>query len=94
MDLGPCPKAHQEKLALAFNAAKEANPYDPRVVAIESEWQRSIHEFVDECDRKINMSQRRLEKTPEENAKTTALVRPCPCPCVRSREADSVGLDR
>lgn len=74
MDLGPCPRAHQEKLQLEFARANEANPDDPAVVAIENEWQRAIHEFVEDCDRKISMSQRRLEKTPEENAKTTALV--------------------
>jgi len=30
---------------------------------------------VDECDRRIRTAQRRLEKTPEENAKTTNLMR-------------------
>jgi hypothetical protein len=30
--------------------------------------------FVDECDRRIRAAQRRLEKTPEENNRTTALV--------------------
>jgi len=30
---------------------------------------------VDECDRRIRGSQRKLEKTPEENRKTVDLVR-------------------
>lgn len=34
-----------------------------------------IMAFVDECDRRIRAAQRRLEKTPEENNRTTALVR-------------------
>lgn len=33
-----------------------------------------IMSFVDECDRRIRAAQRRLEKTPEENNRTTALV--------------------
>jgi hypothetical protein len=74
MDMGPCPRAHQEKLQDEFKAAKAANPDDPVVQRIENEWQANIFGFVDDCDRKINQSQRRLEKTPEENAKTTALV--------------------
>lgn len=33
-----------------------------------------IFGYVDECDRKVRAAQRRLEKTPEENNRTTALV--------------------
>lgn len=33
--------------------------------------------FVGECDRRIQAAHRRLEKTPEENNRTTALVRLC-----------------
>ena len=35
-----------------------------------------VRGFVEECDRRIRAAQRRLEKTPEENNRTTALVRP------------------
>ena len=76
MDLGPCPRAHQEKLQEEFKQHKAANPDDPVIQRIEQEWQANIFGFVDDCDRRINASQRRLEKTPEENAKTTALVSP------------------
>jgi hypothetical protein len=79
MDLGPCPRAHQEKLQEEFQEAKKVNPDDPLIQRIEGEWQRNIFGFVDDCDRRIHASQRRLEKTPEENAKTTALV----CPSFR-----------
>ncbi|KAL7415869.1 hypothetical protein BDY24DRAFT_337756 [Mrakia frigida] len=75
MDLGPCPRAHQEKLQEEFAEAKAANPDDPAIQRIEGEWQRNIFGIVDDCDRRIHASQRRLEKTPEENAKTTALMR-------------------
>ena len=95
MDLGPCPRAHQEKLQEEFAEAKAANPDDPAVQRIEGEWQRNIFGFVDDCDRRIHASQRRLEKTPEENAKTTALVSltasflPLPLPSLLSLVATS-----
>ena len=38
------------------------------------EYEANIFAFVDECDRRIRAAHRRLEKTPEENAKTTNLV--------------------
>ena len=85
MDMGPCPRAHQEKLQEEFKQHKAANPDDPVVQRIEAEWQSNIFGFVDDCDRKINASQRRLEKTPEENAKTTALVsRPSTLACTQA----------
>lgn len=49
-------------------------PQDGLVQRIENEWHSNLFGFVDDCDRRINAAQRRLEKTPEENAKTTALV--------------------
>ena len=42
---------------------------------LKREYERNIMSFVDECDRRIRAAQRRLEKTPEENNKTTALMR-------------------
>jgi hypothetical protein len=75
MDLGPCPKIHNEKVAAAFKADREKNPSDPRFGAFEQEYQNNIYAFVEDCDRKIRASQRRLEKTPEENAKGVNLVR-------------------
>ncbi len=75
MDLGPCPKMHSEKVATAFKAARAAAPADPRFAAFEQEYQNNLYAFIEDCDRKIRMSQRRLEKTPEENAKGVNLVR-------------------
>lgn len=34
-----------------------------------------IFAFIDECDRRIRAAHRRLDKTPEENKRTTDLVR-------------------
>jgi len=84
MDLGACPHAHQAKLKSEYEAAfKEAT--DPTSTAemkytfqdlmgLRNEYERNIMSFVDDCDRRIRAAQRRLEKTPEENNKTTALV--------------------
>lgn len=75
MDLGPCPRAHQEKHQIEFQMLKLAEPNSPVVSRIEQEWHANLFGFVDDCDRRIAAAHRRLEKTPEENAKTTALVR-------------------
>ena len=75
MDLGACPKSHTERLKTEFLAAREANPSDPIFAKFQTEYENNIFAFVDECDRRIRTAQRRLEKTPEENAKTTNLVR-------------------
>ncbi|KAI0273309.1 hypothetical protein BC834DRAFT_965864 [Gloeopeniophorella convolvens] len=75
MDLGACPKSHTERLKTEFLAAREANPSDPIFARFQTEYENNIFAFVDECDRRIRTAQRRLEKTPEENAKTTNLMR-------------------
>jgi hypothetical protein len=74
MDLGACPKSHTERLKTEYQAAKEANPSDPIFNKFQVEYEQNIFAFVDECDRRIRAAHRRLEKTPEENAKTTNLV--------------------
>ncbi|TCD64539.1 splicing factor [Steccherinum ochraceum] len=75
MDLGACPKSHTERLKTEFLAAREANPSDPIFSKFQMEYENNIFAFVDECDRRIRAAHRRLEKTPEENAKTTNLMR-------------------
>jgi len=75
MDLGPCPKLHTERLKTDFNAHKTKEPNDPRVHNFQTEYESNIFSFVDDCDRRIRIAHKRLEKTPEENAKTTNLVR-------------------
>jgi hypothetical protein len=74
MDLGACPKSHTERLKTEFLAAREAKPDDPIFARFQTEYENNIFSFVDECDRRIRAAHRRLEKTPEENAKTTNLV--------------------
>lgn len=74
MDLGACPKSHTERLKTEFLAAREADPNGAAFQKFQLEYEQNIFAFVDECDRRIRAAHRRLEKTPEENAKTTNLV--------------------
>ena len=74
MDLGACPKSHTERLKTEFLQAREAEPNNPIFAKFQAEYEQNIFAFVDECDRRIRAAHRRLEKTPEENAKTTNLV--------------------
>lgn len=84
MDLGTCPHSHSTKLKTEYEGALKA-AIDPKstseitytlhdLLAIRNEYERNIVSFVDDCDRRIRAAQRRLEKTPEENNKTTSLV--------------------
>jgi hypothetical protein len=75
MDLGACPKSHTERLKTEFLAAREADLNGAIFSKFQLEYEQNIFAFVDECDRRIRAAHRRLEKTPEENAKTTNLVR-------------------
>ena len=83
MDLGACPKIHSDRVLAQFKEAEAANPADPRIMQFRQEHENTLYGFIDEADRRIRMSQRKLEKTPEENRKTVDLVRPCPsCQCI------------
>lgn len=76
MDIGPCPKVHSDRILKQFQDAQAASPADPRISAFKQEHENNLYGFVEDCDRRIKMSQRKLEKTPEENRKTVDLVRP------------------
>jgi len=74
MDLGACPKTHSDRILKQFKEAEAQVPQDPRIAMFRQEHENTIYQFVDECDRRIRASQRKLEKTPEENRKTVDLV--------------------
>lgn len=74
MDIGPCPKIHSDTILKQFNEALAAVPRDPRISIFKQEHENNVYGFVDDCDRRIKMAQRKLEKTPEENRKTVDLV--------------------
>lgn len=74
VDIGPCPKVHSDAILKQFKEALEQVPRDPRIGIYKQEHENHIYGFVDDCDRRIKMAQRKLEKTPEENRKTVDLV--------------------
>ncbi|EIW65997.1 small nuclear ribonucleoprotein [Tremella mesenterica] len=75
MDLGSCPKIHSDRILEQFKEAQAADPDDPRIASYKREHENNLYSFVEECDRRIRASQRKLEKTPEENRKTVDLMR-------------------
>ena len=72
MDLGPCPKSHLPRYKELYDAAVERGETFPQIV---SDFQRNIHIFVTDMDRKISANRRRLEQTPEEMERFNAMMR-------------------
>lgn len=70
MDLGLCPKIHSDQLKLEYQQASATKEY-----GYEYDYQRDLAKYVDECNRRIEQAQRRLEATAEEVAKSTALMK-------------------
>ena len=75
MDLGQCPKQHSDRILKQFQEHLAANPNDARIKAFKQEHENTIYGFIDDCDRRIRASQKKLEKTPEENRKTVDLMK-------------------
>ena len=72
MDLGPCAKAHLPRLKETYEAAVDRGEAYPQIVA---EYQRNIYTFVADMDRKISANKRRLDQTPEEMERFSAIMR-------------------
>lgn len=70
-DIGPCPKVHSEQLKAEYDAA---DAEQKKRWAFDYDYMRDMHKYIDECNRKIDVAQRRLEKTPDEIRQTNALV--------------------
>lgn len=70
MDLGLCPKIHSDQLKLDYQQASATKEY-----GYEYDYQRDLAKYVDDCNRRIEQAQRRLEKTPEEVAKSNHLMK-------------------
>jgi len=70
-DLGPCPKVHSEGLKTEYEAASSAEKVK---WGFEFDYMRDMQKYIDDCDRRIETAQRRLEKTPDEIRQTNALV--------------------
>ena len=70
LDLGLCPKIHSDQLKLDYKQAATTKEY-----GYEFDYQRDLAKYVDECNRRVELAQRRLEKTPEEVARSNTLIR-------------------
>lgn len=71
-DFGPCPKVHNEGLKAEYEAA---DAEQKRKWAFEFDYLRDMQKYVDECNRRIDGAQRRLEKTPDEIRQTNLLLK-------------------
>ncbi|PSK53405.1 hypothetical protein B9Z65_8960 [Elsinoe australis] len=67
-DLGICPRQHSEALKTEFEAADEQQKIK---WGFEFEYLRDMQKYIDICNRRIEDSRRKLEKTPEEIRQTT-----------------------
>ncbi|TGZ85345.1 LUC7-domain-containing protein [Ascodesmis nigricans] len=70
-DLGPCKKIHLE----SHKADYERDKSTGRDPGYEIDYMRDLQRYIDECNRRIEAAQRRLDKTPDEIMKTNALLK-------------------
>ncbi|KAG8532816.1 uncharacterized protein KY384_002694 [Bacidia gigantensis] len=71
-DIGPCPKVHSEQLKSEY---EEKEPSERAKLGFEYDYMRDMQKYIDECNRRIDAAQRRLEKTPDEIRQTNELAR-------------------
>ncbi|CAK7565277.1 MAG: splicing factor [Sporothrix epigloea] len=71
-DLGMCPKIHAEALKTEYEALA---PAEKAKYGFEYDYMRDLQKYIEECNRRIEIAQRRLDKTPDEIRQTNALLR-------------------
>ncbi|KAM0478974.1 hypothetical protein ACHAPE_007643 [Trichoderma viride] len=71
-DLGQCPKVHAEALKTEYEGLSEREKHK---YGFEYDYMRDLQKYIDECNRRIDAAQRRLEKTPDEIRQTNALLK-------------------
>ncbi|TPX14590.1 uncharacterized protein E0L32_005282 [Thyridium curvatum] len=71
-DLGPCPKVHSEALKAEYDALPER---ERAKYGFDYDYMRDLQKYIDECNRRIDAAQRRLEKTPDEIRQTNVLLK-------------------
>ena len=70
-DWGDCPKVHNPALKDEYEAADENQK---KRWGFDFDYLRELSRSLDECNRKIEAAQKRLDKTPEEMRQTHNLV--------------------
>ena len=68
-ELGPCRNQHNERLRQDYLEAADREKY-----GFEWEYQKILKDYVSDCDKRIESSQRRLETTYEEMFRARQLV--------------------
>lgn len=71
-DLGACPKVHSEALKAEYEALPEQ---EKKRYGFDYDYMRDLQKYIDECNRRIDAAQRRLEKTPDEIRQTNVLLK-------------------
>ncbi|XXG95811.1 splicing factor [Hypoxylon texense] len=71
-DLGPCPKIHAESLKTEYESLPESAR---QKYGFEIDYARDLQKYIEECNRRIDQAQRRLEKTPDEIRQTNVLLK-------------------
>lgn len=70
-DLGACPRVHSEALKAEYDALTEK---EKQRYGFDYDYMRDLQKYIDDCNRRIDAAQRRLEKTPDEIRQTNVLV--------------------
>jgi len=71
-DLGPCSRVHSEALKAEYEGLPEG---ERKKYGFEYDYMRDLQKYIDECNRRIDAAQRRLEKTPDEIRQTNVLLK-------------------
>ena len=71
-DLGQCPKVHSEPLKSEYEALSDR---EKQRYGFDYDYMRDLQKYIDDCNRRIDAAQKRLEKTPDEIRQTNVLVR-------------------
>ncbi|KAJ9144175.1 LUC7-domain-containing protein [Pleurostoma richardsiae] len=71
-DLGPCPKVHSEALKAEYEGLPDQ---ERKRLGFEYDYMRDLQKYIEECNRRIDSAQRRLEKTPDEIRQTNVLLK-------------------
>ncbi|KFA64349.1 hypothetical protein S40285_02963 [Stachybotrys chlorohalonatus IBT 40285] len=71
-DIGPCPKVHNENLKAEYEALPDR---EKQRYGFDYDYMRDLQKYIDDCNRRIDAAQRRLEKTPDEIRQTNVLLK-------------------
>ncbi|KAK0629337.1 hypothetical protein B0T17DRAFT_476869, partial [Bombardia bombarda] len=71
-DLGPCSRVHSEGLKADYEGLPDP---DKKKYGFDFDYMRDLQKYIDECNRRIEAAQRRLEKTPDEIRQTNVLLK-------------------